>query len=111
MSSDATDVGSRLRRGGPSSGEAGYGLPSLFELWHGKKEDADFGEIGGVAGGVGGGEGEIEDVGINENHGSRVRARSASHDILGVKAADAKRASISPGVGFGFGAGRTLANS
>ena len=53
-----------------------------------------------------------EHVGVQKDHGSRVRTRSCSQFILGVRAAEASKASISAGVGFGFlEAGMTLASS
>ena len=65
-----------------------------------------------VVGGSGGIESIDQDVGVEKNHGSRVRARNCSELMAGVRAAEANRASISAGSGFGArGAGITLVSS
>lgn len=51
-------------------------------------------------------------IGIEKDHGSRVRVRSFSQLIIGVKAAEANKESTSVGLGLFFlGAGMTLASS
>ncbi len=60
----------------------------------------------------GGIEGVDEHVGVQENHGSRVRDRSCPQFIFGVRAAEANKASSFAALGLGFlAAGITLANS
>jgi hypothetical protein len=53
-----------------------------------------------------------EHIGVQEDHGSRVIARSSSPLMLGVRAAEMSKASTSAGPGLGaLGAGMTLASS
>lgn len=76
-------------------------------------DEVDFGVVGAVSRLVGGGQRQFEErgMGLQQDHGSRLTARSFPELIFGVRAAEASKASSSSGVGFGCGAGMSLAIS
>lgn len=90
-----------------------YDAPTLSKLVFKSQQQAVADKIGGPTIQAGGGIESIdENVGIQENHGSRVRTRSCSQFIFGVRAAEASTALISEGSGLVFlGPRMTLASS